>query len=203
MIFKVGVTGGIGSGKSSVTQLFADLGVPTFSSDHIARELCEPGQQPYQLIVERFGDKIHNAGRTLNRSALGNIVFNDKAQLQHLEQILHPAIFTTMHTRADALKDPYCVLDIPLLVGTAEQKAVHHILVVSCEPQIRKRRVQLRSGWTADKTQSVMDAQLSDVTLLAVADDVIENNSSIADLKPLVEKLHQKYKAIASSRQRE
>jgi dephospho-CoA kinase len=200
LIYKVGVTGGIGSGKSSVTQHFADFNVPTFSSDTIARELCEPGQASYVEIVGTFGRRILNEDNTLNRAELGSIVFNDKAQLKRLEAILHPAIFKTMHERAQSAQSPYCILDIPLLVGTNEQLAVHRILVVNTDAELRKQRVMQRSGWSAEKTQSVMDNQLSNAELISAADDVIVNNATLAELVPLVKKLHQGYLTLARAR---
>ncbi len=198
LTFKVGITGGIGSGKSSVTALFANRNIPTFSSDAISRELCEPGEAPYQKIVSRFGERILHADKTLDRTALGNIVFNDPDQLAELEHILHPAIFATMHSRADLVTTPYCVLDIPLLVGTHEQEAVDRILVIDTSEQTRVSRVQARSGWSQYKTRAVMNKQRPTKELIDAADDVLENNGSLLDLEPKVQQLHEKYLRLAN-----
>ncbi len=199
MVFKVGVTGGIGSGKSSVAAKFAELDVPTFSSDALARELCQPDQAPYKQIVAHFGQDILNTDQTLNRSALGDIVFNDNTQLKQLEAILHPAIFELMHCRADVCDAPYCILDIPLLIGTAEQKAVQRILVVHTDLAIRKQRIATRNGWSEEKIQSVIDAQRSEAELLAAAHDVIENNTALDDLNAPVATLHKRYIELAKA----
>lgn len=200
LIFKVGITGGIGSGKSSAAKLFAKKKIPTFSSDAISRELCEPDQLPYKEIVARFGKGILNKDETLNRSALGNIVFNAPSELAALENILHPAIFYTIHSRAENQTAPYCLLDIPLLVGTPEQDAVDRILVVDASAGIRIQRVKARSGWTEGKTRAVMDKQRPVEELIAAADDVVDNNRSLLELKSKIYQLHEKYIKLAKSR---
>ena len=123
MAYKIGLTGGIGSGKSTVAGAFAELGVPVFSADAIGHQLSARGQPGYVEIVELFGNGILDNKGEINRAALGDRVFADTSQRKQLEQILHPLILGQMHALADAASAPYCILDIPLLVGTDEGRA--------------------------------------------------------------------------------
>ncbi len=197
MPYKVGLTGGIGSGKSTVANAFSRLGIATFSADVIGHALSENGQPAYHKIVETFGSHILKPDGELDRKALGNIVFSDSAQKSRLEGILHPLIMQVLHQQADAANTAYCVLDIPLLINTAERERVDRILVVQCEQQERIARIQKRNGWSREKINRVMNNQVSEQTLLAAADDVIDNSSDIAAINAQVARLHQKYLVFA------
>jgi len=191
--FKVGLTGGIGSGKTTVAAAFSELGVPTFSADAIGHELSQPGEAGYEEIVNAFGTGILNEDRSLNRTRLGDIVFNDPALKAQLENILHPLIMQRMHQRADACQAPYCILDIPLLVQTPEQDKVSRILVVTCDHDTRVARIKSRNHWPEDKIAAVIAAQLPQSVLIQSADDVILNDGTIKALTREVGSLHRYY----------
>jgi dephospho-CoA kinase len=193
MPYKVGLTGGIGSGKSTVAQAFAALGVPTLSADAIAHELSGKNQPGYLKIVEVFGTDILKPDGELDRKALGDMIFSNRAQKAKLESILHPMIMQALHQQADALDAPYCILDIPLLINTAERERVNRILVVHCEQKERVARIQKRNGWPVEKIDKVMRNQVSDQALLAAADDVLDNDGDIAAIGEQVADLHSLY----------
>jgi len=193
MTLKVGLTGGIGSGKTTVATAFSDLGAPTFSADTIGHELSQPGELGYKEIVSAFGSGILNEDHSLNRTKLGDIIFNNHALKAQLENILHPLIMERMHQLADTCQAPYCILDIPLLINTDEQNRVDRILVVYSDIATRVQRVQTRNGWTEAKIRQVINEQLANATLIQAADDLIENNGEIVDIKPKVLSLHDRY----------
>lgn len=197
MSYKIGLTGGIGSGKSTVASAFSNLGVTVLSADEISHELTEKSGIAYLEIVKQFGSEVLLADGELNRARLGDIVFNDSGLRARLEGVLHPLIMQTMHQRADATKTPYVVLDIPLLIGTQEQSRVDHILVVDCDRTTRVERIKKRNGWSEEKIEAVMSAQTSEQALLDAADDVIDNNTNFSAVESQVAKLHLKYRELS------
>ena len=199
MIYKVGLTGGIGSGKSTVAKFFAEQGVPIFSADQIGHELSQKSGAAYPAIVKAFGNGILNQDQEINRTALGNIIFKDDVLKTELEAILHPRIMQTMHQRAESAQGLYCMLDIPLLINTAERDKVNRILVVQCQQDMRIARIKKRNGWSEEKIQAVMDSQASEQSLVEAADDLIDNNRTPAHLSPQVTKLHQQYMQLAEA----
>lgn len=198
MPYKIGLTGGIGSGKSTVASAFMDLGIPTFSADTISHELSQKNQAGYLKIVDAFGPTILKTNGELDRHALGDIVFNDENQKSRLENILHPMIMKVLHQYADAEKTLYCVLDIPLLINTAERERVDRILVVHCDRKKRIARIQNRNGWSAEKIGMVMENQVSDQALRDAADDIIDNSGAISSIKEQVASLHPRYLELAA-----
>ncbi len=198
MPYKIGLTGGIGSGKSTVARAFAELGVPTFSADTISHEISAKGQPGYLKIVEFFGPEILDANGELNRRVLGDIIFSDKAKKKSLEKILHPMIMQALHRQADATNAPYCVLDIPLLINTPERERVDRILVVHCGQEQRIARIQKRNGWSTEKIARVMKNQVSEQALLEAADDVVDNSGDIETIKEQVADLHKLYLGYAN-----
>lgn len=200
MTWKVGLTGGIGSGKTSLAQAFIAQGVPVFSADTISHELSQQGQAAYLKIVEHFGDAILRKDGEIDRAVLGNIVFNNSAQKYRLESILHPMIRERLHQAADAVDTPYCILDIPLLVNNrAELARVNRILVVTCETETRIARIKKRSQWSLEKIEAVIRQQLNDKTLIRAANDVLDNNGTIAELDAQVVALHHRYCTLSKA----
>lgn len=193
MVYKIGLTGGVGSGKSTVAAAFAKLGVATFSADAIGHELSRINQAGYLEIVEAFGTGILQADGELDRQALGDIVFNDKARKSELEAILHPMIMLALHQQAEASRTPYCILDIPLLINTAERDLVDRVLVAHCDRKQRIKRIQQRNNWSLEKINRVMENQVSDEALMQAADDVVDNNGDISALQEQVVSLHERY----------
>lgn len=193
MTYKVGLTGGIGSGKSTAANAFSCLGVPVFSADAISHTLIQKGKSAYLEIIKQFGTGILLQNGELDRAQLGDLIFSDNALRARLEDILHPLIMQTMHLKADASQAPYVVLDVPLLIGTPEQSNVDRILVVDCELNTRIERIKKRNGWTTEKIETVMSTQVPKQILLQAADDIIENSRGYSEIEAQVSDLHLRY----------
>ena len=193
MAAKIGLTGGIGSGKSSVGECFASHGVLVIDADQIGRELCVPGTEQFAEIVAYFGDEIVTADGNLDRKKLGNIVFESPQKRRDLEAILHPPIRAEMSARATANAGRYCILDIPLLVESGQHVDMDRVAVVTCSRETRIARLQNQRNLTVDAITRIMQNQANDKERLAVADDVIDNNDTMENMQAQVAKLHQLY----------
>ena len=194
----IGLTGGIGSGKTAVSDHFARLGAPVIDADVVSREVVEPGQPALLEIVEQFGADVLQEDGTLDRRVLRQHIFNDSEAKTRLEQILHPKIRATMRKQLEETDAPYAILSIPLLFETGQNKTVDRVLVVDCLPDIQLRRVMQRDGGSEREAQSIIDSQSDRNLRLAAADDVIENNGTLSELKARVEQLHQKYLTLST-----
>jgi dephospho-CoA kinase len=200
-MFRVGLTGGIASGKSTVAALFAALGVPVIDTDQIAREVVAPGSAQLPAIQARFGTGVVNPAGELNRAALRQIVFQDPAARRDLEALLHPAIREEVERRSRQLAaaDPsiYQMIAIPLLVEGGRRIAVDRVLLVDCPVELQIRRVMARDAASEAQARAILDAQATRAQRLAVADDVIVNDGELAALRDRVWALHQTYRAAA------
>jgi len=197
-MYRVGLTGGIASGKTTVSRLFAALGVPVIDSDELAREVVAPGTAGLAALVARFGTGVLQADGGLDRRALRDQVFADPAARRDLEAITHPAIRAEMDRRSASAGGPYQVLAIPLLVeGGAARGRVDRVLVVDCPEALQVRRVMARDHSTEAQARAVLAAQASRAARLAVADDVIVNDGDLAALRDRVEALHAGYLSAA------
>lgn len=194
----VGLTGGIGSGKSTVADLFAGLGVPVIDTDIIARELVAPGQPALQQIVEQFGDDILLESGELDRGQLAEITFHDSRQRHTLESILHPPIRQEMQRQLEAQQAPYALVIIPLLAETGQTDQVDRVLVVDCPEQQQITRVQARDQRPPQQIRAIIDSQVSRQQRLDIADDVILNNGDLHELEQQVLQLHHKYQSADS-----
>jgi len=194
---RIGLTGGIASGKSAVADAFARRGVPIVDTDQLAREVVEPGTPALAAVVEAFGPDVLGPDGRLDRRRLRQRVFADAADRRRLEGILHPAIRTAMHARAEAVDAPYVVIAIPLLVENGLQRAVDRVLVVDCAPEVQLARLLARDGETVEGARAILAAQVSREQRLAAADDVITNDGTLADLDARVGALHERYLAAA------
>lgn len=189
----IGLTGGIGSGKTTVADMFAEYGIPIIDADEIARELVEPGQPALERISQVFGEKILNSDGALDRKQLRDLIFHDAKMRKQLETILHPPIWKNMLDRLDSLSAPYAVLVIPLLVDTGNWEMIDRVLVVDAEEDLQIERVMRRDGVSREHAEAIIDNQVSRQERLAAADDVIENTGSLDDLKTQVKRLHEFY----------
>ncbi len=198
-MLRVGLTGGIGSGKSSVAKHFVSLGVPVIDADVVARELTATGMPVLQRIAEIFGDSIINDKGELDRAQLRSIVFGDAQQRKQLEAILHPLIRQEMDAAIKKLNYSYCVLAVPLLLETGQKDSVHRVLVVDATHYLQYRRVMARDGLSAAEIAAILRAQIGFRERLAQADDVIVNDQDEATLQSRVAQLHQSYLAFAST----
>ena len=195
---RVGLTGGIASGKTTVSRLFEALGVPVIDTDVLAREVVAPGQPLLVQIAERFGKQVIAADGSLDRAALRTIVFADPAARTDLEQLTHPAIRALLEERSRALRGDYQILVIPLLVETAGRTPVDRVLVVDCSEEMQIRRLQARDGSTLEQARQILSAQVSREARLAAADDVIVNDGDLAAVRDRIAELHAKYTELAS-----
>ena len=193
----IALTGGIGSGKSSVADLFAELGVPIIDADLVARDLVEPGQPALSEIVSRFGPEVLDGAGRLRRDVLRELVFSDPAGRRTLESIMHPRIRQIMQRRLAALSAPYAILVIPLLLETGQQVLGDRTLVVDLPESLQIERVRKRDRLDEARIKSILAAQCDRATRLQAADDLIDNGGDPARLREQVEKLHQRYLALA------
>lgn len=197
-MLKVGLTGGIGSGKSTVAACFADLGVPVIDADAIARELVIPGMPALQEIAESFGPDIVAQDGTLKRAQLRSLIFCDAVQRGRLEAILHPLILREMEVRAAKLTAPYCILGIPLLLETQQGQRVDRILVVDTPHYLQYRRVMERDHSSTGEVAAILRAQIGFRERLARADDIVTNDRDLTHLQGQVDELHQCYQRRAA-----
>jgi dephospho-CoA kinase len=199
MTFLVGLTGGIGSGKSAAASLFEELGAAVVDTDAIAHELTAPGGAAIESIRNAFGDEVIDARGALDRAAVRRQVFADASAKARLEAVLHPMIRAEADRRSAAARAPYVVLVVPLLVESGGYRSrVRRVAVVDCPEEVQVARVMTRSGLSAEEARAIMAAQVSREQRLAVADDVIDNGGDLAALRPQVEALHRRYLEMAA-----
>ena len=196
-VFRVGLTGGIASGKSTAAKFFGALGVPILDSDRIAREVVEPGQPPLERLVERFGRGILTPDGHLDRPALRDIVFRDPKARADLENLTHPAIGAALEARSASAGGPYQILVIPLLVEKNLGAHVDRVLVVDCDEELQIRRLLARDGSNRTQAQAILDAQVSRPARLKAANDVITNDADMSAVQAQVAALHSRYLELA------
>lgn len=199
-MLKVGLTGGIGCGKSTVARIFSDLNVPVLDADAIAHRLVEKGRPALRQIQQAFGTAILNPDGSLNRKSLREQVFSDLKQKQKLESILHPLIYRTLLAELEQLIAPYCIISIPLLFETGMTHFVDRILVIDCPVETQVERVKVRDRLSIERIQSIIDSQVSRTFRKAQADDLIDNSDTDYGLAEQVKKLHNLYLSISACR---
>jgi dephospho-CoA kinase len=197
----IGLTGGIGSGKSAAAAVFSRLGVPVIDADVIARELVAKGEPALAEIATAFGEDILDAGGGLDRAALRQRVFADPAERQRLEAILHPRIRRQIQRRISHLEAPYCVVVIPLLLETGQTDLVDRVLVIDLPEDAQIHRVAARDRLGREEILAILKAQTSRKTRLAAADDIIDNSGGPEELEVRVLRLHDRYRDMAAARQ--
>ncbi len=197
-MLKIGLTGGIGTGKTTVAELFEAHNIPVLDADQIAHTLVEPQKPALQAIVAHFGHQILTPEGQLDRAQLRTLIFASEIQKQALEAILHPLIYQSMQDQIDHIKTPYCILSIPLLIETGKQSFVDRILVVECSPEQQQARVKQRDNLSATEIAKIISAQTSLKEKRHQADDLIQNNSDLIQLKQQVDKLHQFYLSLSN-----
>jgi len=197
---RIGLTGGIASGKSTVAAMFAELGVPVIDTDVIARQVVEPGEPALREISDAFGPAVIAADGSLNRPAMRALVFADAAARQRLEAILHPRIREQTVQQANAADGTYQLIVVPLLVESPLREFVDRVLVVDCDEATQIQRLLARDAESEDQARRMVAAQSSRAGRLAIADDVITNDGGFDATLRQVGALHRQYSRLAARR---
>ena len=195
-MLKIGVTGGIGCGKSAVTDYLSGKGIVIADADQAAKVIVEPGQLALQTIVNHFGSQILLDDGTLNRRALRDIIFNDPEQRRWLEQLTHPLIIERLRQELAAAQSPYVILVAPLLLEANLKGVVDRVLVIDIDPEQQIARTMARDGVSRTQVENILQAQASRAQRLSIADDIIDNSGSLDALHQQLDALHQRYLAM-------
>jgi dephospho-CoA kinase len=198
-MLKIGLTGGIGCGKSSVARLFAVQNIPVIDADEISHQLVAKGQPALHQITREFGQSLLKEDGTLDRSQLKDLIFSDCKNKQKLEAILHPLIFQSIQSEIKNLNAAYCIICIPLLIETNWTDSVDRVLVVDCPVETQIERVRNRDNLTIEKIQAILENQVSRAVRLSKADDVINNSEIETGLAEQVKKLHNLYLSLSTA----
>ena len=201
MALLVGLTGGMGSGKSIAGEMLNELGAHIIDADEICRSLIEPGKQAWREIVQLFGDEILLPDQTLNRKKLADIVFNDPEKKMALEGILHPKVFAEEQRIFEEIsqrdKDAIVVINAPLLIESGNYRKMDKVVVVACEERVQVERIEQKGIFSGKEALKRIKTQMKLKEKLQFADYNIDNNSSVEDLRIEVKKLYQKLKSQA------
>lgn len=200
---RIGLTGGIASGKSTVADMLAELGAAIIDTDLVARQVVEPGQPAFDEIRSAFGDAVIAADGRLDRSAMRRIAFSDDAARKRLEAIVHPRIREETVRQSEAASGDYQVVVVPLLVESPLKAFVDRILVVDCAEETQLRRLVARDAESGDQARRMLAAQASRNERLAIADDVVSNDGDLEQTKAQVVALHARYLRLAGARKRQ
>lgn len=198
-MFTVGLTGGIGSGKSTVAGVFAELGVEIIDADVVARDVVEPPSTALDAIRARYGAEILTADGALDRPRMRQLVFADEAERAWLEDLLHPLIEERIRQGIAGCDSPYCMLVSPLLLETSQRRLVDRVLVVDVSRQTQLQRSLLRDQSERATIEAIIDAQASREERLRAADDVIDNEGAKNSLTAHVRELHARYLSLSET----
>lgn len=198
-ILKVGLTGGIGSGKTTVAEFFAELGAPVIDADNIARKITQPNTEIFLSIINHFGSTLVTPEGKLNRSLLRTIIFENSKEREWLESLLHPQILKLIEEQTQLLTAPYCLIAIPLLIEKDLINVVDRVLVVDSPKELQISRVTARDQTSEEKVEAIIQSQITREQRLAVAEDILVNNSDLTNLHKQVKELHLFYLHLANS----
>ncbi|MEY3790007.1 MAG: dephospho-CoA kinase [Pseudomonadota bacterium] len=200
--FSVGLTGGIGSGKSAVATLLGELGASIIDTDAISHSLTAAGGDAMPAIATLFGNKYLTPDGALDRAAMRELVFSNQSARRQLESVLHPLIAQKTLAEANQARGLYLIFVVPLLVESGRWKdRVDRILVVDCSEDLQIQRVMRRNKMTAPQVQAIMATQVNRTQRLAAATDIVVNETSLEALRAEVEQLHQRYLGLANEKQ--
>ena len=197
MTYRVGLTGGIASGKTAVADIFASLGAGVVDTDRVARDVVAPGQPGLEAVRREFGEGMIRESGELDRRALREVVFADPVARRRLESLLHPLIRARTLEALEQLRTPYAVAVVPLLVETGFGELVDRVVVVDCPREIQLERLMNRDGIDLDRAESMLSAQAGRETRLAAADDVIDNGGSRESTRRQAQRLHALYRRLS------
>ena len=196
---RVGLTGGIGSGKSTVKRCFDELGVPAIDADEISHGITKPGHAAFDEVVTLFGKQSLDETGILDRRRLRALIFSEPALKQKLEAIIHPRVRAEIQAFTEQVDYPYCVICIPLLLETGAQATVDRVLVVDAPEELQVSRVSLRDNTQEEQVRSIIKSQASRQERLRAAHDIIVNDGNINELRSQVHNLHKKYRRRRTS----
>lgn len=199
-MLKIGLTGGIGCGKSTVCGHFQELGVKIIDADIIGRQLVQPGQPALTMLADCFGIAILNEDGSLNRPKLRELAFSDSKKRQQLENIMHPLIYARISSEIDDTPGCYCIVAVPLLLETHQTRIVDRVLVVDCSVENQIERVTHRDQLPHAQVLSIIASQIPREQRLALADDVIDNSATTTQLAEQIKRLHNSYIFLATVR---
>jgi dephospho-CoA kinase len=196
---RIGLTGGIASGKSTVEQRFQELGIPVINADDSARAVVVPGEPGLAAVIAHFGPRMLTPQGELDRRALRSLIFADPKRREELEAILHPLIRADMDRRVLESDGPYIVLSIPLLIEGGARARVDRVLLIDADESLQLERLMSRDAVSAEEARATLAAQASRAARLQAADDVLENAGSVSELRQAVDRLHQRYLELAAA----
>ena len=192
----IGLTGGIGSGKSAAAGLFKDIGVDLIDADDLARDALNRNSKGYKLFIEQFGDKYLDEYKNINRELIRKLIFNDSAAKSKLENIIHPIVRSGIEAFIKNTKSDYCIIVVPLIFETNSSKLYDRVLVIDCDVEVQISRTSKRDNQTKSEVENIVNSQASREQRLSIADEVIVNNGSLDLLRNEVLKIHKKYMEI-------
>ena len=193
----VGLTGGIGSGKSAAANFFQNEGITVIDADGLSREVIEEGTPGFASIVEYFGSKIIDSDGSINREHLRKEVFDDDKKKKLLESIIHPLVRELMVKKIAASKSPYSIVMVPLIFETNSMSNYNRILVIDCDPKLQLERATLRDNNSKAQIQKIMNSQCSREERISIANDIIPNNDSLENLKIRSIAMHKFYLGLS------
>jgi dephospho-CoA kinase len=198
-MLKIGLTGGIGCGKTTASKLFEQLNVAVIDADTLAHQLVEIGQPALSNIVQAFGSDILNIDGSLNRKKLSQLIFSDHLQKQKLEAILHPQIYQAIQSAIQSVESAYCIISMPLLFEAHMIDLVDRILVIDCPVECQIERVQKRDGRPLAQILAIIDSQVSRTYRITHAHDLIDTSITNDKLAETIKKLHNSYLSLSAS----
>ena len=193
----IGLTGGIGSGKSAVANFFQDEGITVIDADELAREVIDKNSHGYKSIVDYFGSKIIDSNGLIDRAFLRKEAFDDNKKKKVLESIIHPLVKDLMTKRIATSNSVYSIIMVPLIFETNSMSNYNRILVIDCDPKIQLERASLRDNNSNEQIQKIIDYQCSREERLSIANDVIPNNDSLENLKVRSLAMHKFYLGLS------
>ena len=195
----IGLTGGIGSGKSAASSLFKDLGIDSIDADDLARDALNINSKGYELFINEFGEKYLDENKDINRELLRKDIFNDPAIKIKLENIIHPLVRSGIQDFINSSKSDYCIIVVPLIYETSSSELYDRILVIDCDVDIQIERTSKRDNQTISQIENILDKQATREERISIADEVILNDSSIEHLRKSVLNIHKKYMEIVKN----
>jgi dephospho-CoA kinase len=195
----IGLTGGIGSGKSVAAAIFKDLGIDSIDADDLARDSLNINSKGYKLFINEFGEKYLDENKDINRELLRKDIFNNPVTKIKLENLIHPLVRSGIQAFINSSKSDYCIIVVPLIYETSSSKLYDRILVIDCDIDAQIERTSKRDNQTINEIENILDKQATREERISIADEVILNNGSIEHLRKSVLNMHKKYMEIVKN----